>query len=55
VSASLESLLMAFAAEKARVEGMIVDMAAYRQRGEGATQAGFLGIPVKFDKVSQIC
>ena len=46
---------MAFATEKARVEGMIVDMAAYRQRGEGATQAGFLGISVKFDKVSQTC
>lgn len=28
--ASLESHLMAFAAERARVEGMMVDMAAYK-------------------------
>ena len=32
--ASLESHLMAFAAEKARVEGIIVDMGAYRQQVE---------------------
>ncbi|MBN1399665.1 MAG: Gfo/Idh/MocA family oxidoreductase [Anaerolineae bacterium] len=32
--ASLESHLMAFAAEKARVEGVIVDMSAYRQEAE---------------------
>jgi predicted dehydrogenase len=31
---SLESHLMAFAAEQARVEGTVVDMAAYRQRAE---------------------
>ena len=31
---SLESHLMAFAAEQARVEGRVVDMAAYRQRAE---------------------
>jgi predicted dehydrogenase len=33
--ASLESHLLAFAAEQARVEGTIVDMAAYRQQVEG--------------------
>jgi len=33
--ASLESHLMAFAAEKARVEGVIVDMDAYRRQVEG--------------------
>ena len=32
--ASLESHLMAFAAEQARVEGAVVDMAPYRQRAE---------------------
>jgi len=35
VRASLESHLMAFAAEEARVEGTMVDMAAYRARVEG--------------------
>ena len=34
--ASLESHLLAFAAEKARVEGTMVDMDAYRQQVEGA-------------------
>jgi len=34
--ASLESHLRAFAAEKARVEGTIVDMGAYRRQVEGA-------------------
>ena len=34
--ASLESHLTAFAAEKARVEGTIVDMGAYRQQAENA-------------------
>ncbi|MBM4465803.1 MAG: Gfo/Idh/MocA family oxidoreductase [Chloroflexi bacterium] len=33
--ASLESHLLAFAAEQARLEGAIVDMAAYRQQVEG--------------------
>ena len=32
--ASLESHLLAFAAEKARVEGIIVDMDAYRRQVE---------------------
>jgi hypothetical protein len=31
---SLESHLMAFAAEQARVEGRVVDMAAYRAAAE---------------------
>jgi predicted dehydrogenase len=35
--ASLESHLMALAAEKARVEGTIVDMEVYRQRVESTT------------------
>jgi len=34
--ASLESHLLAFAAENARVEGTIVDMDAYRRQVEGA-------------------
>ena len=34
--ASLESHLTAFAAEKARVGGMIVDMGAYRRQAESA-------------------
>lgn len=34
--ALLESHLLAFAAEKARVEGTIVNMDAYRQQVEGA-------------------
>ena len=34
--ASLESHLLAFAAEKARVEGTIVDMDTYRRQVEGA-------------------
>jgi len=33
---SLESHLMAFAAEKARVEGVVVDMDAYRRQVESA-------------------
>ena len=34
--ASLESHLLAFAAEKARIEGTIVDMDAYRRQVEDA-------------------
>jgi predicted dehydrogenase len=35
-AASLESHLMAFAAEQARIEGAVVDMTAFRQRATGA-------------------
>jgi hypothetical protein len=34
---SLESHLMAFAAEEARVEGRVVDMDSYRQRAVGSS------------------
>jgi hypothetical protein len=34
--ASLESHLMAFAAEQARLDGTVIDMATYRAQAEGA-------------------